>query len=223
MQKQKLKTASDKSKLYEYINYQEQQLLKGANSPAHYPTGVISPEDLIFRTRRNLTFEFDKKVSDKMAFILTCVDSGEQEYWAHINLKSYRKHFLRFLINSHSVPIEQIDSTWHVDHIFNKAYARKNDIKYVRMCLIPGEQNMSYGRKLEKNILKKIEGKRPIYLMSYLQILKVFGIAIPKSKEDYENRKDEIGNVLLAKSLSGYSLRPPSFFLDRYFEHYYIL
>lgn len=211
------------SELHAYIDNQERQLIKGANSPQRYPTGVISPEDLIGRIKRKLTFEYDKKVSDRMAFILTCVDSGEQEYWAHVNLKSYRRHFLRFLSKSYGVPIEQVDSKWHAEHIFNKAYAQKNGIKYVRMCLISDQQNMSYGRRFEKNIMKVIQGRREIYLMSYLQILKVLGVPIPINKEDYNNRKVEIGQRLIAKGLSGYELRAPEQFMDQYFKYYSIL
>lgn len=218
-----MKTVTMGSKLQAYIDNQERQLIKGINTPAWYPTGVISPEDLIDRIRRKLTFEYDKNTPDKMAFILTCTESGEKEYWTHVKLSSYRKHFLRFLSETYEVPVEEVDSKWHADHMFNKAYALKNDIKYIRMCLVPAQQNISYGSRLEKKILAKTQGKREIYLMSYLQILKVLGVPIPKNKEDYNSRKVEIGKFLIGKGISGYDLSPPEFFMDEYFKFYDIL
>lgn len=145
-----MKVIIERPSLQAYIEKQERQFIKGINKPGWYPTGVISPEDLVGRIKRKLTFEYDKKALNKMAFILTCVESGEKEYWVHVKLTSYRKHFLRFLSNNYEVPVVEVDQNWHADHMFNKAYALKNGIKYVRMCLISSRQNMSYGSRLEK-------------------------------------------------------------------------
>ncbi|HDS0927405.1 TPA: hypothetical protein QDZ23_002050 [Pseudomonas putida] len=215
--------ASASSKLQTYIDKQEQQLIKAINSPARYPTGVIGPEDLIGRIKTKLTFEYDPKVANNMAFILTRTESGEKEYWTHVKLGPYRKHFLRFLSDHYGVPTAEVDSNWHADHMFNKAYALKNDIAYIRMCLIPARQNTSYGSKLEKKILTITQGKREIYLMSYLQILKILDVPIPKSKQDYNDRKIEIGKLLMSKGISGFELAPPERFMDIYFKFYDIL
>lgn len=85
------------------------------------------------------------------ARIQDCPTLNYRFLWCHVDNSSYRRHYLRFLQHEHGWSGEKIPIDWHVDHIFNRARAKKTQLKWVRMMLLPRSINTSHGAGYEKH------------------------------------------------------------------------
>ena len=210
-------------KIDDYLLEQEKDLITAINMPVHYPTGVAYPEQIEEINNNDVSFEYDQGVQNNKAFIVTRSVSGTFEYWVHVDHTNYRKSFKKFLNIYYNVIDKEISPQLNADHILSRAFAKKYGIKYIRMCLLQGKQNSSYGRKFEKNLINTPQNKKGIYLISFLQLLKVLYIEIPKNRHDFDSRKKIIVEELIDKGVTGFNLKGGIFILERYFVHWDIL
>ena len=101
--------------------------------------------------------------------------------WCHVDNSSYRRHYLRFLEHEYgwSTPIP---SGWHVDHVFNRARAKKLELEWVRMMLLPGSINSSHGAGYEKQRTKSPVSGTPqrSRKLDDVTLLKVVGMRSPR-------------------------------------------
>jgi len=174
--------------LSEYLELQTNDAVFAFNNSARFPIGLLTPDHfpgLLRREDHNVIF--DSKVKNNKAFIRTYGDRFE--YWVDISYTSYRKSFLSFLERVHGLKEVDIPSDFHVDHLLNKAYAKKFGVQFVRMCLLHKDQNLSYGRKFEKNMGNIKQSKRTIFLMDFLCAMKILGVSIPANRKEYNDNK----------------------------------
>lgn len=176
--------------LSEYLDYQQNDAVYAFNNNGKFPVGVLSPQHFPSCLKNNTKIEYDLRVRKNRAFIRTY--DNKVEYWVHISHLGYRESFLNFLVKHYYLDKKVITADWNADHILNKAYAEKFGVKYVRMCLLCKDQNQSYGRKFEKNMMKMNQNKRNIFLMDFLCAMKVLGVPIPENRNDYIIKKSNI-------------------------------
>jgi hypothetical protein len=201
-----------------YLARQDAQLVSAFNNPAHYPVGISHPDAFPSFLKSGHKIEFDPRVRKQHAFTRHISQTNEIEYWVHIDYRSYRTAFKRFLTSRENVPETEITAEWQADHLLSQAYARKFGVDYVRMCLLHKGQNQDYGRKFERNMISIQQESRSIFLLDYLYAMKGLGIPIPKNQADYEVRKADIAQALMAKGVNFPDRRGPEFELDAYFN-----
>jgi hypothetical protein len=79
-----------------------------------------------------------------------CPSLGSTFLWCHVDNDRYRAHYLRFLQQHHGWTGTSIPRSWHVDHVFNRARARRLQLPWIRMMLLPAPVNTSHGAGYEK-------------------------------------------------------------------------
>lgn len=204
--------------ILEYLSRQEARLVSAFNNPAHYPVGISHPDKFPSFLKFEHKIEFDARVRKQRAFTRHIYKTNEIEYWVHIDYRSYRNAFKRFLVSKENIPETEITTNWQADHLLSRAYARKFGVEYVRMHLLDKKQNQDYGRKFERNMISIQQNQRSIFLMDYICAMKGLGIPIPKNKEDYERSKTDIVQALTAKGINFLDCCSPELELDAYFK-----
>lgn len=207
--------------LSEYLELQKNDAVFAFNNSARFPIGLSTTQDFpSFLKREDHKVIFDDNVRNNKAFIRTYGD--RVEYWVDISYSSYRKSFLSFLAREHGLKKVDIPSDFHADHLLNKAYAKKYGVQFVRMCLLHKDQNVSYGRKFEKNMGNIMQSQRRIFLMDFICAMKILGVSIPNNRENYEVNKNDIVKHLeeLGVTFEGETGEEQ---LDKYFFGYDIL
>nr|WP_154921831.1 hypothetical protein [Microbacterium testaceum] len=113
-----------------------------------------------------------------------CPTLGYRFLWCHVDNSSYRRHYLRFLQREHGWNGRSIPSEWHVDHIFNRARAKKLELGWVRMMLLPGPVNTSHGAGYEKQRTRSRILGRPgrSRKLDEITLLKVAGLRSPRQR-----------------------------------------
>jgi hypothetical protein len=84
------------------------------------------------------------------AFVQICEGLKYKFLWAHVDNDNYRGDYLNFLRKFHGVPVPDLPGNLHVDHLYNRARARKMQLSFIRMILLTGQINMSHGAGYEK-------------------------------------------------------------------------
>lgn len=210
-------------KITDYFAKQKSEMVQAFNRPAHYPIGIKNPNNFPTFLKRKHEIKFDPNVRNNNAFIRYNSELDQIEYWVHINYTGYRKSYFRHLEEIFNVSSEELTSDWQADHMLGRSFARKFGVEYVRMCLLHKDQNTSYGRKFEKNLLKQNHRKRDIFLMTYLCAMKVLDIKIPLNNNEYENRKSEIVQNLINEGVVFHDQRGGEHSLDQYFRCWKII
>lgn len=210
-------------KIEDYCIRQKKELAIAFNKPSHYPIGIIDSNKFPQFLKSKHSIEIDLRVKNNKAFIRNILGTDQSEYWVHVDYTGYRKAYFRHLKEKYGVCSTDLTSDWHADHMLSRAFARKYGVKYVRMCLLQKKQNMSYGRKFEKNMLKQSHNKRFIFLIDFLCALKVLNVKIPSSKIEYEKRKSEISKTLIDEGVIFFDSRGGEHSLDEYFDWWSIV
>lgn len=206
--------------LSEYLDVQKKDAVYAFNNVGKFPIGVLSADDFPSCLKDKTKIEYDLRVRKNRAFTRTF--DNKVEYWVHISHQGYRNSFLNFLVKNYNLDKKVITADWNADHILNKAYAQKFGVKYVRMCLLCKDQNQSYGRKFEKNMMKMKQNKRNIFLMDFLCAMKVLGVPIPENANDYAINKSNIVKSLQYMGV-GFKGGVAEEELDEYFSWWNIL
>jgi hypothetical protein len=91
-----------------------------------------------------------KGVKAGKAMVQHCPTLDYRFLWCHVDNGSYRKHYLQFLRTHHGWHGHSISDKWHVDHVFNRARARRLQVNWIRMVLLPRSVNTSHGAGYER-------------------------------------------------------------------------
>lgn len=209
--------------LAKYLGNQLESFVTALNDPIRYPVGVCIPDRSLTLSCGDGSWEWDRTAPPNAGFLRRLNTERTVEYWAHVNFSGYRKTFLSFLREHFGLCPEDISSELHVDHMLHRSFARKYGINYVRLALLHRKQNLSYGSKFEKLLLRCNQSTRDIYLPDYCICLKLFGVPIPRSKTDYAARREEIACQLIAQGLKPKDPEIMLKCLDTYFYWWTIL
>jgi hypothetical protein len=105
-------------------------------------TSVLIGTPLGLRTRHPIDIKDLPGRDRDQAFIQLCPSLDYKFLWVHAGNENYRQDYLSFLRAFHQVTLEDLPSTYHVDHLFNRARAGN---MFIRMILLPRGVNTSHG------------------------------------------------------------------------------
>lgn len=185
----------------EYIKIQENEYVNAFNDPAHFPIGISTINRFPDYFNFDQEFSFIHNIKNNNAFIRKTHSGTQFEFWVRVKYTGYRKSFLNFLENYYNLERNEIDSTWHVDHVLNRAFANKAGMNYVRLCLLKNKQNLSYGSKFEKAFKNIYTSKKDIFIINFISAMKVLNVICPKSQDEYNQRKEEICKTMENKGV----------------------
>ena len=204
-----------------YYLQQTKEFMRAFNSPSEYPIALQHPKQLA-DVGCGYTWAWDPEVSAGKAFVRSPC-GGPKEYWVYIDWKKgYREGFLSFLEKQVGLPRSAVDSSWHVDHILNSAFARRHGLPYVRVALLYGKFNTGYGRLMEKRFTRIKANSKSVYLLDFLVMMKLLHISPPKNKAEYIQRRKEIAKVFINNGINE-SENLVLISLDAFFELWEVL
>jgi hypothetical protein len=125
------------------------------------------------------------------------------EYWCDVASEDYRRLFLAFLSSEFGVDSSAVGGDLHVDHVLNRAFARKHGLTFVRMALLPGVDNTAYGRLLEKQFTGLQANSKSMYLMDASILMKLLGIQPPENEAAYKSRRRDIATAFVNAGYAG--------------------
>ena len=185
----------------EYMRQQTRDLMRALNDVGQHPVGVATPEQTL-QAGPLASWEWDSAGGGNKAFVRTR-PSAPKEYWAHVDFDGYRAAFLSFLEREFALSASTVESSWHVDHMLNRAFARSHGIAFVRLALLGRDSNVSYGRLLESGFSKIKANSKPMYLIDFVIMMKLLDIPAPTSKQDYSARRQVIASTFVANGFEG--------------------
>ena len=185
----------------EYLRVQTRDLMRALNEVGHHPVGVAAPEQTL-QSGPLASWEWDGVGGGNKAFVRTR-PAAPKEYWVHVDFEGYRAAFLSFLDREFALSASAVESSWHVDHMLNRAFARNHGIAFVHLALLGRESNVSYGRLLESGLSRLRANCKPMYLIDFIIMMKLLDIPAPTSKQDYSARRQEIARTFVASGFEG--------------------
>jgi hypothetical protein len=90
-----------------------------------------------------------------------------------------------------------------VDHVLNRAFARKHGLFFVRAALLPAACNRGYGRLMEKSFTRTDASSKSMYLLDYAVMMKILNIRPPLSREDFDAHRLEIAGAFVGAGFTG--------------------
>lgn len=188
----------DRFGLDAYLQRQREQVVQAFNAPAAHPVGVRSPAQT---TTIGGRWQWDPAVPRQQAFVRHG-QAGHAEYWVHVDFDGYRAAFLAWLAAEHAIA-GTVPTQLHVDHVLNRAFARRHGIFYVRMALLRGAYNTAHGRTLERALTHLAANSKSQYLIDFFMLMKLLGVDPPLNAADYRLRRERIVQEMLDAGVTG--------------------
>lgn len=130
------------------------------------------------------------KIRASSAIVIQKNKTNPTELWVRHDYSDYRKAFIRYFSTYYS-KIDTLPRKYQVDHLLPKAlFTRTTSNYFIRIILIEGKINSSYGSGFEKMFyVRERERTDPIggYHMDWIALCKLFEINIPGKNESKKN------------------------------------
>lgn len=147
---------------------------------------VTNPDVLVstpFWLRRRYPIRIESlpgKDRHDMSFVQVCPRLNYKFLWVHAGNHGYRDDYRTFLREIHKVT-ENLPSSVHVDHLYNRQRARQFETPWIRLVLTPQPVNSSHGAGYEKGRTRSGIG-RPgrDHPMDLVTLLKAYGMPSPR-------------------------------------------
>ncbi len=185
----------------QYYRQQTRAFVQAFDAVADHPIALQNPGQL-GRLLHPGTWTWDPGVRVGLAFVRSR-SGAPKEYWVHVDCDTYRPAFLAFLESEVGLPRRDVETSWHVDHVLNAAFARKHGLAYVRVALVHQQFNTGYGRVIEKRFTRMPAAGKSMYLLDYLVMMKLLHVVPPRNKAEYTRRRREIAGDFLASGCAG--------------------
>lgn len=184
----------------DYVRRQTATLMRSLNDAASFPIGVVNPERTV-QIGSGASWQWVDSARHR-AFIRR-PPLSDAEFWVHVDYAGYRGAFLQFLESEFRLSRSEVASHWHVDHILNRAFARRYGIEFVRLALLDKASNSGHGSTIERGLSQASSGGKQTYLMDLAVMMKLLGIAPLRSRQDYDGRRKDIAASFVARGYGG--------------------
>lgn len=175
---------------FQDVRQDEESALMGETLKGYvFPYAAVeNPEDIV-RTPTDLRRLYPVTLVDlpgedrSNAFIQLCDGLKYKFLWVNAHHKKYRESYQAFLKHFHKIT-HDIPSDLHVDHLYNSARARAQNIPWIRVILVPRSINTSHGAGYEKSRGKiGADAVGRVHIMDEILLMKVCGMPSPRQGE----------------------------------------